>query len=383
MDDSVNEFFLIDALSEGADQSQAVGESEDPQSRDTGVPDPLNGDINAGSDNANAESTKSPHNAPQAMLVFVMGEHRFSDSCDLGVLNEHPKALKTITSNQCLSTSAFLNPALCAVMAELRPWMMVQVAVRLTAISLRLVAEVLSTQGFLAQHEGSEGVEYQKLADIIRRELDSALPYYRWHGPRNYNGRVQYLMALLEEAIRMLAVPKQSLTKALELDIPAVQASHHVARMIYDLGQSPADVCGLWAAETLLLPQAPGKADSKSAADGDVAARTEEPVEVAIEKDIGTNHQSTSSKTASIGEEICTSQNPRDLTTDSSKVVANNARPSTSPSESEDELPPLSKFIRSKPDLRACKKLSRVEVPVLKAAHVETNVCGSQAGKSV
>ena len=41
-------------------------------------------------------------------------------------MNEHPEALQAITSNQCLSTSAFLKPALNAAMAELRPSMMVQ-----------------------------------------------------------------------------------------------------------------------------------------------------------------------------------------------------------------------------------------------------------------
>ena len=98
---------------------------------------------------------------PQAMLTFVMGEHRFSDSCELGVLNEHPKALETITSNQCLSTSAFLTPALHAVMAEMRPLMMVQVAVRLTATTLRLVAKILPTESAMPESQSDCGAEQQ------------------------------------------------------------------------------------------------------------------------------------------------------------------------------------------------------------------------------
>jgi len=117
--------------------------------------------------NAIVDSTQTPHapqehNAPpQAMLIFVIGEHRFEDSCELGVLNEHPEALETITSKQCLSTSAFLYPALHVVMAELRPSMMVQVAVRLTAITSRLVAEILPTDHATRQDEGVRGDDQQ------------------------------------------------------------------------------------------------------------------------------------------------------------------------------------------------------------------------------
>lgn len=80
------------------------------------------------------------------MLLFVIGEHRFSDSVELGVLNEHPEALKAITPTQSLTSSAFLNPAIQAAMAELRPALMDQMAVQLIIISLRLVAMVLSTK---------------------------------------------------------------------------------------------------------------------------------------------------------------------------------------------------------------------------------------------
>ena len=59
-----------------------------------------------------AERPQDENDPPQAMLIFVIGDHRVSDSFVLGVLNEHPEALKGITSNRCLSTSAFLRPAL-------------------------------------------------------------------------------------------------------------------------------------------------------------------------------------------------------------------------------------------------------------------------------
>ena len=54
------------------------------------------------------------------MLIFVLGEDRFSNTFELGILNEHLKILDSITSMQCLSTTAFLNPALRAVIAKLR-----------------------------------------------------------------------------------------------------------------------------------------------------------------------------------------------------------------------------------------------------------------------
>jgi hypothetical protein len=179
----------------------------------------------AGPSNSMAEPTAIPERSdpPQALVIFVLGEHRFSDSCDLGVMNEHPEALQAITSNQCLSTSAFLKPALSAAMAELRPLMMVQVAVRLTAITLRLAAKILQTQDAMPQDPDVCKIEQHKLSENIRGELERAVPYYQWQGPRNYYGRVQYLMALLQEAIRVLAAPTSSLAEALKEDVQAVR----------------------------------------------------------------------------------------------------------------------------------------------------------------
>ena len=145
-------------------------------------------------------SERSDH--PQALVIFVLGEHRFSNSCELGVMNEHPEALQAITSNQCLSTSAFLKPALHAAMAELRPSMMMQVAVRLTAITLRLAAKILQPQDTTTQDPDVCGTEHHKLSETICGELERAVPYYQWQGPRNYYGRVQYLMALLQEHVK-------------------------------------------------------------------------------------------------------------------------------------------------------------------------------------
>ena len=175
---------------------------------------------------------------PQALVVFVLGGHRFSDSCELGVINEHPKALQAITSNQCLSTSAFLKPALNAAIAELRPSMMVQVAVRLTAITLRLAANILRTQDGIAQYPDVCETEQQELSETIRTNLERAVPYYQWQGPRNYYGRVQYLMALLQEAIDAFAVPNSSLAEAWKQEVQADQAAKRVARSVFDLGDT-------------------------------------------------------------------------------------------------------------------------------------------------
>jgi hypothetical protein len=97
--------------------------------------------------NSVVEPTLPPerNDPPQALVIFALGEHRFSNSCELGVMNEYPKVLQTITSNQCLSTSGFLKPALDTAMIELRPSMIVQVVVRLVTITLRLAAKILQT----------------------------------------------------------------------------------------------------------------------------------------------------------------------------------------------------------------------------------------------
>lgn len=162
---------LMDNLEEALD---SLGEEH-------AVPTELSDEDNtAKPGNSVVEPTVTPERSdpPQALVVFALGEHRFSDSCKLGVMNEYPKALQTITSNQCLSTSGFLKPALDAAMAELRPSMMVQVAVRLVTITLRLAAKILQTQHTTAQGADICGTELQGLSETIRCELEQAVPYY-------------------------------------------------------------------------------------------------------------------------------------------------------------------------------------------------------------
>ncbi len=96
-----------------------------------------------------------------------------------------------------------------------------------------------------------------RLSDTIRHKLEQVVPYYPWQGPRNYHGRVQYLMSLLEETIRVLAVTARSLTAAVKMDEASNRALGRVADSIFHLGHSAADVCGVWAAETLLSVWAP------------------------------------------------------------------------------------------------------------------------------
>ena len=59
-------------------------------------------------------------------------------------------------------------------------------------------------------------------------------------------------MALLEGAVRVMAVSKISFIDALRLDAAAEDASRTVTQSIRGLGQDPEEVCGTWAAELLL-----------------------------------------------------------------------------------------------------------------------------------
>ena len=148
--EAADQSFFQDAISDEMGQRPGDVLVEMPESRDEEhhVPTELSGSNNtAEPSNALVDRTEMSERSdhPQALVIFVLGEHRFSDSCELGVIEEHPKALQAITSNQCLSTSAFLKPVLHTAMAELRPSIMVQVAVRLTAITMRLAAKIIQT----------------------------------------------------------------------------------------------------------------------------------------------------------------------------------------------------------------------------------------------
>ncbi len=295
--------FFLDAISDEVPESVA-------DAYENAVPDPPSktfpdSNTNAESSNAIAEPRQTPDRpqendaTSQVMLHFVTGKFRFSNSCELGVLDEHPEVLKAISSNQCLSTSAFLKPALDAVMAELQPLMMIPVAVRLVVISLRLAADILPNHDLLPQHENSR--KQQELADFVQQELGQAVPYYQWQGPKVHCGRIQYLMALLEEAVRVMSVPWDLLTEALKLDAAAIHASRHVVHMLVNLGQELAEACGTWSADILRSMQASQKGR----------------------------------------------QPPRLVTSGLSKAEENGVELAISP-ESEDELPSPSEFVRSK-----------------------------------
>ena len=341
--DAADESFFLNAISEEATQAPPPDHEDSLESRDiSSTESATNPDTKAHAEPSNAvieprktaDGPQDENDPPQAMLIFVMGDHRVSDSCALGVLNEHPEALKAITSNQCLRTSAFLKPALEAAMAELRPSMMMPVAVRLTAISLRLVAGILPNHQTSPQDDNVDEGEQQKLAEIVQHELGQAVPYYQWQGPTNYCGRIQHLMALLEEAIRIMAVPSDLLTAALKLDAAAAHISQQVLRSILDLGQKPEDVCGTWAADTLLSAW--------------ILRKARRP--------------------------------PQCLAPDSSRVKENGINLAvSSDSESEEELPSPSKFVQRRPDAKAGRALSPEDK--VRAAD-DQNVKSGSAGKS-
>ena len=63
-------------------------------------------------------------------------------------------------------------------MAELRPSIMMQVAVRLTAITLRLIAKILQTQDTTTQDPDICETEHHKLSETICGKLEQAVLYY-------------------------------------------------------------------------------------------------------------------------------------------------------------------------------------------------------------
>lgn len=355
--ESAQESFFPDAIPDETTQGVADDWTEMLQlhSKETEPPaDPSSSDTVVRPSEVIAEATKVPerNEPPQAMLTFVMGEHRFSDPYELGVLNEHPEALNTITSNQCLSTSAFLTPALHAVMAELRPLMIVQVAVRLTAITLRLVAKILPTGTATPDGQSDCRTEQLEPYETVRRELEQAVPYYQWHGPRNHYGRVQYLMALLEEAIRVLAVPTETLIEMLKADLSVTHALNHVAQLISDFGESPAAICGTWAAENL-LPVWKEKASVNSSS---ITSGSEGPAKAAGKLEAGP--ESEGNETTLSHPHLCT----------------------TPDSDSEDELPSPSTFLRRKQSPKTPQVSAGAKVQIPKALDHDVVKPGSQAG---
>ena len=119
---TINESFFVDALSDElsdevaetltADSLEELPKShETNRSQATNILDVTAEAVLSEGTTATEQTAERPQEQsapPQATLIFVIGEHRFSDSCELGVLNEHPEALTTITPNQCLK--AFSPP---------------------------------------------------------------------------------------------------------------------------------------------------------------------------------------------------------------------------------------------------------------------------------
>lgn len=187
---------------------------------------------------------------PAAMVSFTLFDHVFSTSCKLGILDEYPEALKAITAHPCLTTSAFLDSALDAVMIDLRPAIMVPIAVRLAVVALKLAIGILPSNSQLSAAEDNEDEELA-MADFIHDMLDHAVPYFQWQRTRHFAGRIRYLMILLQEAVRVMAVSTELLSNALHADASAQRASLRLTDLIIGLGESPVEICGDWASMLL------------------------------------------------------------------------------------------------------------------------------------
>ena len=100
--EAAHQSFFLDAISDETTKSLADNLMEIPESRDTehDATTVLSGSNTTRSGNT-IEPKKMPERSdpPQALVIFILGKHRFSDSCELGVMNEHPEALQAITSN--------------------------------------------------------------------------------------------------------------------------------------------------------------------------------------------------------------------------------------------------------------------------------------------
>ena len=181
--EAVHESFFHDTISDETNESLADAVVEMPKSRNKEyyILTELSGsNTTAKPTNVIIEPTETLDRSDplQALVIFVLSKHRFSDSYKLGVINEHPKALQTITSNQCFSTSAFLKPALYIAIAKLCLSIIVQVAVRLTAITLQLAIKILQTKDGIAQYLDVCKNEQQELSKTIRFNLKQVVLYY-------------------------------------------------------------------------------------------------------------------------------------------------------------------------------------------------------------
>lgn len=132
---------------------------------------------------------------------------------------------------------------------RMHPFLMTQVAVRLTAVSLHFLREIL--QGDPEPDMDEYQCQERKLSVDIRRRLDEALPYFQWQGAINRHARAQYLMALLEEAIRSLAPPIDLFVNALTADSASTQAFQPI---MLSIDKIPADDVALTVAESRTKP---------------------------------------------------------------------------------------------------------------------------------
>ena len=160
-------------------------------------------------------------------------------------------------------------------------------------------------------------------------------------------------MALLEEAIRVLAVPTESMSEMLKADIPATHALNHVAQLISNSGESAAVICGTWAAETL-LPMWEEKTRIRSLS---VTLKSGEPAQVAGKQEAGSESGGNGS----------TLSHPHPCTTPNS--------------ESEDELPSPSIFIRRRQSLKTPQSSAGARVLIPRALDHDVAKPGSQAGR--
>ena len=202
----------------------------------------------------------------QSMLTIAMGEQIVSESLNIGIFNDYPDSLEDISSNDCLSTTDLLVPALQLAMKELRQSIMLQLAVRVTEILLRMMAELLPGQRPVDPSAGLH--EYRTgFSETAHRALDQAVPHYQLQGLRTYWGRTEYVAALLREAIQVLTVPADLLVEALRMDVKASQTVTHILDTIVELDENPKDVLGAWAAPVFLSISLPGEVSTKSLTD--------------------------------------------------------------------------------------------------------------------
>ncbi|KAF2158767.1 hypothetical protein M409DRAFT_61356 [Zasmidium cellare ATCC 36951] len=291
LQDGPAELFDFDAASEASGDPPAVpGDEMAQQLQCTELVDSLTAAATAAPGSGEAEilptceqasgALGNGDNPPQATLTFVIQDQNFSNSVELGILNEHPEALKAITPTQSLTSSTFFVPAIRAAMSVLQSEWVDRLAAELTAISLQQVEEVLSRSNPLASESS---MEYQEFADIIGGKLNEALPRFEWQGPTNSFARARYIMAMLEEALRVLGARTEPLITALRSHARARSALKRIAHAIAESDRSPAELYGQWAHDTLLSALLFGRKPNRYAETFQTAGQNQEPSYQAVE----------------------------------------------------------------------------------------------------